>query len=101
MFVSIDKQTLIVKNGGKRSISYETNTLMSFILMSRMSLWSQSWNKKRLLYESVFVLIDKWTFILKNGGKKSFSYETKSSMSLSQKGEWVYSFQSWKKKRLL
>ena len=42
---------------------------------------AQSWNEKRILCESVFVSIDKWTLILKNGGKKSFSYETKGSMS--------------------
>ena len=31
------------KNGWKRSISCETKASMSFIPMSRMSLWSQSW----------------------------------------------------------
>ena len=31
----------------------------------------------RLFFESVFVPIDKWYLTLKNGGKKSFSYESK------------------------
>ena len=42
---------------------------------------AQSWKKKRLLYESVYVLVDKWTLTLKNGGTRSFSYETKASTS--------------------
>ena len=37
--------------------------------------------KRRLLYESVFVLIGKQTLILKNGENKSFLKETKASMS--------------------
>ena len=48
----------------------------------------------RLLRESIFVAIDKQTCILKNGGKRSFSYETKASIHLSQQGEWVYGAQS-------
>ena len=54
---------------------------MSFIPIRRMSLCAQSWKERRLLCESVFVAIDKWTLILKSGGKKSVSYETKASMS--------------------
>ena len=45
---------------------------------------AQSWKKKRLLYESVFVTIKKWTLILKNGGRRSFAYETKATMSFIQ-----------------
>ena len=41
----------------------------------------QSWKEKRLLHESLFVLIDRHSLILKNGGEKSFSYETKALMS--------------------
>ena len=42
---------------------------------------TQSWKEKRLLCESLFVPIEKQTFILKNDGKRSLSYETKASMS--------------------
>ena len=42
---------------------------------------AQSWKEKRLLCESLFVLIDRWTLILKNCGNKSFLNETKESMS--------------------
>ena len=36
--------------------------------------------RKRLLFEFVFVLVDKWTLFLKNGLKRSLSYETKASI---------------------
>ena len=38
------------------------------------------WKQRRLLCESMFVPINKWTLTLKNNGKKSFSYGTKASM---------------------
>ena len=41
---------------------------------------AQHWKETRLLYESMFVLIFKWTFALKNGEKRSFSFETKASI---------------------
>ena len=47
------------------------------------------------------ILIGKWTLILKNGMKWSFSYETKASTHLSQWGEWNYGAQSLKERRLL
>ena len=81
MFVPIQKKTLILKNSGKRSFSYEAKATMSFILMRRMSLWCLIMKEKWLLYESVFVPIHKWTLTLKNNGMKSFSYETKAIMS--------------------
>ena len=37
--------------------------------------------KKRLVRESMFIPIDRWTLILKNGRTKSFSYEIKALMS--------------------
>ena len=42
---------------------------------------AQSWKERRLLCESIFILTDKRTMILKNIGKKSFLDETKVSMS--------------------
>ena len=38
--------------------------------------------KMRLLYESMFTPIDGQTLILKNGGKLSFSFETKALIHL-------------------
>ena len=40
-------------------------------------------------------------FNSKNGRKKSFSYETKVSIHLSQRGEWICGGQPLKEKRLL
>ena len=52
--------------------------------MRRMNLWCTIMIKKRLLCDSAFDQIDWQTLILKNGGKKSFSNETKASMSFVQ-----------------
>ena len=52
--------------------------------LSQWEAWVYSaklWKKSVLLRESVFIQIDKWTLIVKNDGKRSFSYETKASMS--------------------
>ena len=81
MFVLIDRWTLILKNRGKKSFVYETKALTLFILMRKISLWFPIMKKKRLLCETVFIPIDKWILILKNGGKKRFSHETKASTS--------------------
>ena len=133
MIKQIDKQTLILKKGGKRSFSYKTKASMLFISMRRMSLWftvmkrkekitwiyfypnwqmkfdSKNWWKEKLFLwcqninsfipmskMSLWFLIMKrkeiitwihvypnWQINLdsKNGGKRSFSYETKASMS--------------------
>ena len=54
---------------------------MSFIPMSRMSLWCPIMKRKGILCESMFVLIDKQNLTLKTDGKRSFSFETKTSMS--------------------
>ena len=53
-----------------------------------------------MLYESMFIPIDKWSLILKNGGEWSFSYETQVSIHLSQCGEWIYGAQLLIEKRL-
>ena len=42
---------------------------------------AQSWKQWRLLCESMFVPLDKWTITLKNDGKRSFSFETKALIS--------------------
>ena len=49
----------------------------------------------------MFNLIDKWTLTLKNGRKRSLSYETKASIPLSQRGEWIPGSQSLNERRLL
>ena len=89
------------KTGRKRKFYYETKASLSFIPMKRMCLWFLVMKKRILLRESVFITIDIWTLILKNGGKWGFSYETKASIHLSQWGEWIWGAQSLKESRLL
>ena len=98
MFIQIDEWSLILKNGRKKSFSYETKASMSFIPIRRMSYVSQLWKERRLLREFVFIQIDKQTLILKNGGKRSFSYETKALMSFMPMSGMSYSAQSGKKR---
>ena len=43
----------------------------------------------------------KTNFNCKNGRKRSFSYETKALINLSQRGEWIGGAQSLKEKRFL
>ena len=54
---------------------------MPFILMKRLCFCCQIMKKIRLLHASTFVTINGWILILKKGGKTTFSYETKVSMS--------------------
>ena len=80
MFILIDRQSLILKNGGKKSFSYEDKAIMSFIAMRRMSL-------KILLCESVFVPTDKQTLTLKNEGKRTSFMKPKHQFHLFQRGK--------------
>ena len=84
VFVLIDGWTLIQKNGGKKSFSYESKASTSFIPIRRMWLWCPIMKKMKLLHASMFVRIDGIIMIPKNGGKKSFSYHTKASISSIQ-----------------
>ena len=83
------------KNYKKRSFSYETKASMSFIPIS-----AQSWKKRRLLCESVFVPIGKWTLTLKMMEKEACPMKPKRKCHLSQWKKWVYGAQSLKKGRL-
>ena len=55
----------------------------------------------RLLCESEFIPIEKRSWIPKNGGNKSFSYETKASMPFIPTSRTSLWWPSWKEKRLL
>ena len=101
MFVPTNRRTLIVENSEKRSLSYETKTSISFISMSKMSLWYPIMKRKGLLCESLFFLIERRTLILKDGQKKSFSYETKAIMSLNPKRRMSLWFPIMKRKEII
>ena len=92
-------KTIINSKSRKRSFCYETK---SSIHLSQWGEWicgAQSLKEKRLLCESVFIPIERWTLI--NGRKISCSYVTKASIHLSQWEEWIYGAQSNKERILL
>ena len=84
VFIPIERQTLIVKNGRKWGSSYEIEASISFIPTSIMCLWCPIIEKKEIITWICTYPIDKQNLILKNGRKWSFSYETKASINLSQ-----------------
>ena len=82
--MTFDRQTLILKNGGKWNFSYEMKAL---IRLSQSGEWISSLHalkERRLLNEFMIIPFDKRTLILKNDRKWSFSYETKASIRLSR-----------------
>ena len=70
------------KNGNKRSFSYQTKASISFIPMKRMCLWCpiMKWNEITMW----ILLYPNWNtnFNSKKDNKRSFSYDTKASISL-------------------
>ena len=80
MFVPIDQWTLTLKIMEKEAFLMEPKHQCHLSQWGEWVYVAQSWKEKRLLCESVFVPIDKWTLALKNDGKKTFPYETKASM---------------------
>ena len=80
---------------------YETKALVSFILISRMSLRYRIMKRNKIIIRICVYPTWKMNFDSKNGRKKSFSYETKALVLLSQWGQWVYGAQSGKERWLL
>ena len=68
------------KNDGKKSFSYETKALMSFISMRRMSLWCPITKRKEITMWIHVCPNWQMNFNTKNDGKKSFSYLTRALM---------------------
>ena len=81
VFIPIDRQTLIIKNGGKWCFSYESKASMSFIPMSRIRFWYPIVKRKQIIMWIRIYPNWQMNFNSKNGGKISFSYETKTSIS--------------------
>ena len=81
MFIQIDQRTLILKNGGNKGFSYETKASMSFVLMMRISLWSLIMKRKGIIILICTCPNSQMDFNSRNGGKRSFSYETKALTS--------------------
>ena len=62
---------------------------------------AQSLKERRLLCESVFIPIEKWTLILKMAEREVFLIKQRHQYHLSQRGEWTCGAQSLKENRLL
>ena len=102
LFSLIDGQTLILqKMVGRKAFLRKSKHQCHLSLWREWVYGTQSWKETRLVWESMFISNEKWNLILKNSGKRSFSYETKAPMSFIPWGEYVYGTQSWKKRRLL
>ena len=70
------------KNDNKRSFSYEAKASISLIPMRRMCLWCPIMKRKEIIMWIHVYPNWKMNFNSKNGNKRSFSYETKASISL-------------------
>ena len=70
MSVLIDRWTLNFNNGGKGSF-FSWNQSINIIYPNERNVFMVPNHEKNrgLLQESIFILIDKWNLILKNGGK--------------------------------
>ena len=91
VFIQIDKWTLIVKNDGNRSFSYETKASMSFIPMRRMSLWCSIMKRKEIaMWIHAYLTLRMNINYKESCGRKSFSYQTKALIScIPMKGTWL------------
>ena len=101
MFILINRRTLVPKNGGKKSFSYETKASIHLSQWGEWICGAQSLKERRLLCESVFIPIEKWTLILKMVEREVFLMKPRHQYHLSQRGEWTCGGQSLKESRLL
>ena len=62
---------------------------------------AKSLKQRKLLYESMFILIERWALTLKMVERKVFLMKPKHQNHLSQWRDCVYDAQSWKERRLL
>ena len=97
MVILIHKQSLILKNDGKKSFSSKTKASMSFIPMMRMKLWCLILKRKKIITWFSVCPNCKRTLIVKIDGKEAFLMKSKHQCHLPQWVEWVYHAQSWNK----
>ena len=75
------KTNINSKNGNKRSFSYEAKASISFIPTRSMCLWCPIMKRKEIITWIQFYPNWKTYFNFKSGYKRSFSSETKASVS--------------------
>ena len=72
------------KNGTKRSFSFETKASIHLSQLGKWICGAQSLKEKRLLCESMFIPIERWTLILKLVEGEVFPMKPKHQYNLSQ-----------------
>ena len=77
-FIPIDKGTLILKKGGKWSFSYETKVTIHLSQWVEWIYGTQSSKEKKLLYEFMFIPIERQNLILKIEQTEVFLMKPKS-----------------------
>ena len=77
VFIPVDRQTLILKNGGKSSFSYKTKVSIHLSQWVEWIYGAQSLKEKRLLCQFVFIPIERWISIQKEVDRKVFLMEPK------------------------
>ena len=101
MFIPIERRMSILKMVEKQVF------FMKSMHQNHLSQWgeyeygAQSWKERRLFCESLFIPIERRTWILKMVEKQVFLMKPKHRNHLSQQGECDYGAQSWKERRLL
>ena len=81
-FVLIDTRTLILKNGWKKSFLWNQSINIIYSNGENYFMVHNYEKKKRLLHQSMFIPIDKWTLILKMVGSEVFL--------MRPKGQFIY-----------
>ena len=89
MIIQIDEQTLILKMVESKVFLIKPKHQYHLSQRGEFVYGAQSLNQRRLLHESMFIPIDRWTLILKKRWKWSFCYGSKASIHLSQWEEWI------------
>ena len=77
MLIQIDKWTLTLKNDGKKSFLMKPKHQYHLSQQGESVNGAQSWKERRLLCESVFIPIDKWTLTLKMMEREAFLMKPK------------------------
>ena len=91
MFIPIDRQTLILNNGGMWNLSYLTKASIHLSEWGEWIYGAQSLKERVWLCECVFIPIEKWTLTLKMVEIYVFPLKPTLQYHLSQWGECFYS----------
>ena len=101
MFILIERWTSILENIEGKVFPIKPRYKYHLSQWEECVYGAQSRKERRVLCESMFILIERRILILKIVEREVFPIKPKHQYHLSQWKECVYSAQSWKEKRLL